>query len=319
MTSVPTVPDNQSNHAQPWSYSNERDTFGTFRGEWDITPDVTAWAAAGARRSEEANSLANITVNNGSTGAATAYRFDNTREGQRQHRRAGRARQAADRQRGARMGGQASLFDFDKKNAYAMDWRNTLATNRMALCPPTCQRSAALRCTAVTWPNPLRTGTTRLTSFAVGDTLTLLDKRLLLTAGVRHQKIDIGNYAYGTAALTSRYEQKPHQPLLAAVVKLDKSVSLYANYVEGLSQGQTAPAPPPTGGEMPSPTSPSKGSGREIRRGPRGRQPGLLQHRQAPAFLNSSNLFGTYGKDRHQGLELAVQGEATRACACWAA
>ena len=42
VTSVPTVPDNQSNHAQPWSYSNERDTFGTFRGEWDITPDVTA-------------------------------------------------------------------------------------------------------------------------------------------------------------------------------------------------------------------------------------------------------------------------------------
>ena len=80
VTSVPTVPDNQSNHAQPWSYSNERDTFGTFRGEWDITPEVTAWAAAGARRSEEANSLANLTVNNGSTGAATTYRFDNTRE-----------------------------------------------------------------------------------------------------------------------------------------------------------------------------------------------------------------------------------------------
>ncbi len=30
------------------------------------------------------------------------------------------------------------------------------------------------------------------------------------------------------------------------------------------------------------------------------------------AFLNSRNLFGTYGKDRHQGLELAVQGEATQ-------
>ena len=41
---------------------------------------MTAWAAAGARRSERPTPLANITVNNGSTGAATAYRFDNTRE-----------------------------------------------------------------------------------------------------------------------------------------------------------------------------------------------------------------------------------------------
>ena len=49
-TQVPTAPDNATNFAQPWTYSNERDTFGTLRGEWDITPNVTGWAAAGARR-----------------------------------------------------------------------------------------------------------------------------------------------------------------------------------------------------------------------------------------------------------------------------
>ena len=73
VTSVPTVPDNQANYAQPWSYSNERDTFGTLRGEWDITPNVTGWAAAGARRGTEANSLANLTVANSSTGGLSAH------------------------------------------------------------------------------------------------------------------------------------------------------------------------------------------------------------------------------------------------------
>ena len=60
----------------------------------------------------------------------------------------------------------------------------------------------------------------------MGDTLTLLDKRLLLTAGLRHQKINIANYLYANSALTDRYEQSRTSPLLAAVYKLDKSVSL---------------------------------------------------------------------------------------------
>ena len=63
---------------------------------------------------------------------------------------------------------------------------------------------------------------------------------------------------------------------------------------------------------MPAHTSPSKGSGREVRRRPRGGSLAFFSTDKPWAFLNSSNLFGTYGKDRHQGLELAVQGEATQ-------
>ena len=71
LSSVPDAPSNTVNYAQPWSYSNESDTFGTLRAEWDINDQLTAWAAAGMRRSEEANSLANIAVQNASTGAST--------------------------------------------------------------------------------------------------------------------------------------------------------------------------------------------------------------------------------------------------------
>ena len=68
---VPRAPDASSNFARPWSYSNERDLFGTLRGEFDFTASITAWAAYGLRRSSKANSLANPTVSDASTGAAS--------------------------------------------------------------------------------------------------------------------------------------------------------------------------------------------------------------------------------------------------------
>lgn len=34
---IPSTPSSSSNWSQPWSYSNEKDTFGTFRGEYDFS------------------------------------------------------------------------------------------------------------------------------------------------------------------------------------------------------------------------------------------------------------------------------------------
>ena len=70
----------QLNYAQPWSYSNERDVFGTLRAEHDFSDKLTGWAAFGMRRSDEANSLGNVTLTDARTGAGNFYRFDNTRE-----------------------------------------------------------------------------------------------------------------------------------------------------------------------------------------------------------------------------------------------
>src|SRR3546814_14896168 len=38
-----------------YTYSNERDLFGTIRGEFDITDKVMAWAALGGRSSDESS------------------------------------------------------------------------------------------------------------------------------------------------------------------------------------------------------------------------------------------------------------------------
>ncbi|WP_287877730.1 TonB-dependent receptor [Acidovorax sp.] len=313
VASVPAAPDNQTNFAQPWSYSNERDTFGTLRGEWDINTSVTAWAAAGARRSEEANALANLTVNNAATGAATTYRFDNTRKDSVNTGELGLRGKLQAGGVGHEWVVVASAFSAEKKNAYAMDYANTQATNLYGPVATSLPAFSANAFRGGDLANPLRTGITRLTSFAVGDTLALMDQRLLLTAGLRHQKIDIGNYAYGTAALTDRYEQSRTSPLLAGVFKLDTSVSLYANYVEGLSQGQTAPSTAANRGDMLAPyVSRQKEVGVKYDGGRVGGSLAFFSTDKPRAYLDSNNVFGTNGKDRHQGLELAVQGEATK-------
>ncbi|HKS14508.1 MAG TPA: TonB-dependent receptor [Pseudomonas sp.] len=76
-----------------------------------------------------------------------------------------------------------------------------------------------------------KTGDNTLSSFAVADTLGFIDERVLLTLGVRSQRVrqKLSNPSYDERALT---------PALGLVLKpWDAPVSLYANYIEGLTQG----------------------------------------------------------------------------------
>src|SRR5690606_40693516 len=77
---IPSAPDAEDTFAQPWTYSKEKQTFGTFRAEYDFAQSVTGWLAAGMRDGEEQNRLSNPTAT--PAGATTASRFDNYREDQ---------------------------------------------------------------------------------------------------------------------------------------------------------------------------------------------------------------------------------------------
>ena len=142
---MPDAPDGAANFAQPWSYSNESDLFGTLRGEADINPTMTAWAAYGLRRSDEANSLANLDVNNGATGAATTSRFDNTRKDKVDTAELGLRGTLRTGDIAHEWVASAAYFALDKKNAYAWDFFNTLATN---LYSPTAYAQPAFTGTA---------------------------------------------------------------------------------------------------------------------------------------------------------------------------
>ena len=81
------------------------------------------------RRSDEANSLGNVTVTNGSTGDGNFYRFDNTRKDSVNTGELGLRAKVRTGPVGHEFVASASFFDLKKKNAYVMDYLNTFPTN----------------------------------------------------------------------------------------------------------------------------------------------------------------------------------------------
>lgn len=321
---IPSAPNSSSNWAQPWSYSNEEDLFGTLRGEYDLTATTTAWAAYGIRRSEEENSLANLTVNNADTGSGTIYRFDNTREDRVNTGEAGLRGFLSTGSVGHEWVVSASHFESEKKNAYVMDFFNTFNTN---LYHPVSYSRPAYSGSAFVGndlSSPSLNGRIELSSFAIGDTLSLFDEQLLLTLGIRRQSIEVTDIAYNTGVKTG-YDKSENTPVLGLVYRLTDNWSVYGNYVENLRQGDTAPLTVnidgstvniTNGGQQQSPyvavqkeiglkyDSDYLGYGLAYFTTDKPRSYTDLSDPSAPSFTTS-------GEDEHQGIELTVFGLAT--------
>ncbi|MWL90497.1 TonB-dependent receptor [Cupriavidus sp. SW-Y-13] len=87
--------------------------------------------------------------------------------------------------------------------------------------------------------NAPKTSDTTLTSLAIADTLGFIDDRVQLTLGVRHQRVQAKTFSTA-GAQTADYDESALTPSLGLVVKpFSPQWSLYGNYVEGLSQGDT--------------------------------------------------------------------------------
>lgn len=80
-----------------------------------------------------------------------------------------------------------------------------------------------------------------LTSYVLTDTLAFADERVLLTFGVRDQRVEQQTYNVATGARTAEYNESAVSPLVGIVIKPLRNVSLYANHTEGLTRGAIIP------------------------------------------------------------------------------
>lgn len=84
-----------------------------------------------------------------------------------------------------------------------------------------------------------KTAENTLTSLALVDTMSFLDDRLRLTGGLRNQRVKTTNFDKN-GNTTSRYDKQAVTPAVALVVKpWGPDLSFYANYVQGLSKGDS--------------------------------------------------------------------------------
>ena len=236
-TAIPDAPSADRNFAQPWTYTDEEQLFGAVRGEFDLTNNVTAWAAFGGRQGKEDNSLAN--PRSDASGALSGYRFDNVREDAVWSGDIGVRADVTTGPIEHRLVASASQVQSKSKNAWAASsfsgFPMGTLTDPVFVTPP----AASIPSGDMNDPNV--TERVKNTSFAVADMLSFLDGRLLATVGVRYQEIETKSYAYADGAFGSGYSSDATTPAFALVYKPSETISLYANYAEALVPGTTAP------------------------------------------------------------------------------
>ena len=312
-SAIPEAPDSDTNFAQEWTYTNERQFFGAVRGEYDFTDNITAWAAYGFRSGEEDNVFANPRQAE-ANGDFSAYRFDNVRNDEIRSGEVGLNIEFKTASVGHTIITSASTFSLESENAYAFSDFSGFAGN--IYNPVTATMPDADFFIGGDLSNPLITEKTDLSSFALADMISFNDGKTLLTLGGRVQNIETRTFDYNTGDELSGYDESQFTPVVGIVYKSSEQVSYYANYIEGLLPGEVAPAssggePIENAGEAFDPYS-----AEQIEVGVKydaGQYGGSLSvfNTSKQSSIVEDNVFSTDGEQQNQGLELSVFGMPT--------
>ena len=312
-STIPEAPDSDTNFAQEWTYTNERQFFGAVRGEYDFTDNITAWAAYGFRSGEEDNVFANPRQAE-ANGDFSAYRFDNVRNDEIRSGEVGLNIEFKTASVGHTIITSASTFSLESENAYAFSDFSGFAGN--IYNPVTATMPDADFFIGGDLSNPLITEKTDLSSFALADMISFNDGKILLTLGGRVQNIETRTFDYNTGDELSGYDESQLTPVVGIVYKSSEQVSYYANYIEGLLPGEVAPAssggePIENAGEVFDPYS-----AEQIEVGVKydaGQYGGSLSvfNTSKQSSIVEDNVFSTDGEQQNQGLELSVFGMPT--------
>ncbi len=299
---LPGAPAGGTNVWPAWTFQDKKHRFGVLRGEFDLSDRATASLAIG-RATSERRMLEAFSILADADGTLNAF---GSALHERHERRAAEAsvRWSFDtgpvRHQLALAGTQyrSDVTNFQPSIDYAFSsdlYRPTTpaAPGGDLLAAPLVQLSR-----------------TRMDSLAVADTLSLLDDRLRLTLGLRRQKIRVDAHHYATGAFESRYERSETTPAGAALFRVADAMSLYANYVEALSQGVTAPSTAVNANEVFPPFVSRQGElGVKVDHGRLATTLSLFQIRRPSGLLDAGNRYRVDGEQRNRGVELQTFGE----------
>jgi len=149
---------------------------------------------------------------------------------------------------------------------------------------------------------------TFLSGVSLADTATMFGDMLHVTAGLRYQRIRSDNFSANGETI-EHYDKGAVSPMLGIVIKPDEAVSLYANRVEGLSKGETAPTSAANAGEV---LAPYKSVQYEV--GVKLSKRALVASFSAFQISKVSGImtgtrYAADGEQRNRGLELGVRDE----------
>ncbi|EKT4530978.1 TonB-dependent receptor [Pseudomonas putida] len=297
---VPNANDVRHNYAQAWSKARTNDTFGALNAEYDISESLLAYGAVGARKSNHDFLRHNVSITN-DAGDFTVQPRDFTRDES--------VRTAMAGLRHWFHTGPVSHELNLAASYYYMDFTNGGA--RYASAPSNLYNPVAAPSPATpTRLDPEVYTENRFSGVALADTLGFFDDRLLLTLGARWQRVQVDDWSDGVKGDTG-YDEEKVSPSGGVLLKVTDQLSLYANYMEGLSQGKIAPSTSINEDQIFPPfTSRQIEVGAKYDLGQVAFTASAFRIRQ-PAYETNpaSRVFGPNGKRDNRGIELSVFGE----------
>jgi iron complex outermembrane recepter protein len=322
-TTIPAVPNADQNYAQPWTYTKLRDVFGIARFEYDLADNTLFYATAGARDGSEEGIYGGITVLNAATGAANGNALFVPRTDSNEAAEAGiRVKLGSavthEFNIGANFSAQTNrnAFDFLYGPGFA-GFATNIYNTPVAAIPASAFVGGNLA-------DPFPISRTHLWSAYASDSIGFWNDRITLTAGLRMQTIRVKSYNYYNGGLLDTvYDKNAVTPVLGLVVKPIAGVSLFANRIEALQQGPTAPLDPlltNSGQVFPPFKSVQYEVGGKVNIGGFDAALSLFEISRPSAYsvpVSAANptgpqVFGLFGEQRNRGIELTFAGEPTK-------
>lgn len=297
---VPSANDVRRNYAQSWSKASTNDTFGTVNAEYDLSDNVMLYGGMGARKSNHDFLRHAVSVTN-AAGDFLVLPRDFTRDENVRTYTAGVRNWFQTGSVSHEVNLAASYFYMDFENGGAR-----YAQGRSNLYNPVQTPTPSVQ----TRPDPKVYTENRFSGVALSDTLGFFDDRLLLTLGARWQRVKVDDWNNGVKGRTA-YDEEKISPSGGLLFKATDKLSLYANYMEGLSQGKVAPSTSANDDEIFPPfISRQVEVGAKYDAGAFAVTAAVFRIKQ-PAYETNAitTVFGPNGKRQNTGAELSMFGE----------
>ncbi|WP_025136038.1 TonB-dependent receptor [Achromobacter sp. DH1f] len=302
---VPDAPDPKINLAQRFDKSSAQSLTGLTRAEYDLSDRVTLFGAVGANRFDydkrEAPGATILNVN-GDASSTSTHQHGKTQAVSGEAGIRARIETGPVSHQLVVSGNQLDTGSWQGQTRYAAYQTNIYRPVRLDDPGAPIAHSPEYK-----------TSESTLRSLAVADTLSVRDGLVQLTLGARRQSVDTRSFS-ATGETVNRYKQSATTPSASLVLRPADKWSLYANYIEALTAGASAPVDAANADEVFAPyRSKQYEIGAKADYGTFGATLALFRISVPGGIVDPiSKIYSLDGEQRNQGVELNGFGELAK-------
>lgn len=299
---VPVAPDGRRNITQAWEYSNSHEQSGVLRFDYRASDHLSLFAGA-AKTKSVVDRLFNTPSITNAAGDTTVrpsagtfdIRQDTIEAGVRGNFETGAVTH--------RITLQASRYSNEFRRGLVNAQTYTSNIYRPIEQP---EQNVALPATAPMVSENVLSG------LALSYSLSAFEDRLEVLGGLRRQNVKTVNYGADGVTISERYNRHAVTPMVGLIFKPRHNLSLYANYIEGLAKGDTAPTIADNAGQV---FAPYRSKQHEV--GIKFDNETFMTTLSAfqitrPSGQLTNNVYAVDGRQRNRGLELSFYGAPTQ-------